>query len=197
MSNQTLSKPENVEQLDAEAGCPALPCSALAIDVCCGPRSMWFDKTDPRAVFVDRREEEHEKPRKCRKNVTRIEIKPDVLADFTELPFEDETFFHVVMDPPHYTERAAGKGHILKHYGCLFPGWQEMLTEGFRECFRVLKPGGTFIFKWCEHEIPLREILALTPEKPLYGHRTGAREKTHWVAFLKQNTPDQSPDRVD
>ena len=37
-----------------------------ALDVCCGPRSMWFDKEDPRAVFVDRREEEHEKPRKCR-----------------------------------------------------------------------------------------------------------------------------------
>lgn len=55
------------------------------------------------------------------------------------------------------------------------------------ECRRVLKPGGTFIFKWCEHEIPLREILALTPHKPLYGHRTGAREKTHWVAFIKHN----------
>ncbi len=160
---------------------------------------MWFDKTDSRALFVDRREEEHEKLRHCRKNVTKIEIKPDVLADFTALPFEDETFWHVVMDPPHYTERAAGKGHILKHYGCLFPGWQEMLSEGFRECFRVLKPGGTFIFKWCEHEIPLREILSLTPHKPLYGHRTGSREKTHWVAFLKSQreaaeSADEKPD---
>jgi|11BtaG_2_1085332.scaffolds.fasta_scaffold00357_21 hypothetical protein len=27
MMNKALSKPENVEQLDAEAGCPALPCS--------------------------------------------------------------------------------------------------------------------------------------------------------------------------
>lgn len=35
---QTLSKPENVEQLEAEAGCPALPCSvSLALDsVICG-----------------------------------------------------------------------------------------------------------------------------------------------------------------
>jgi hypothetical protein len=31
----------------------------------------------------------------------------------------------------------------------------------------------------------LREILALTPEKPLYGHRSGRRERTHWVAFIK------------
>ena len=94
----------------------------------------------------------------------------------------------MVHDPRHHITEILERGHILKHYGCLFPGWQEMLTEGFRECFRVLKPGGTFIFKWCEHEIPLREILALTPHAPLCGHRTGSREKTHWVAFIKQNT---------
>ena len=157
------------------------------LDVCCGPRSMWFDKKDKRGLFVDRREEEHEKPRKCRKNVTKISIRPDVLADFTQLPFPDESFRLVVMDPPHYTEGMAGKGHIFKHYGCLFPGWQEMLAEGFKECFRVLKPEGTFIFKWCEVEIPLSSILELTPEKPLFGHRTGRRENTHWVTFIKQN----------
>jgi hypothetical protein len=33
----------------------------------------------------------------------------------------------------------------------------------------------------------LREILALTPARPLYGHRTGKQAKTHWVAFLKPN----------
>ena len=68
------------------------------LDVCCGPRSMWFNKKDPRAMFVDRRCEEHEKPRKCRKNITRIEIKPDMQADFTNLPFPDESFSMVVMD---------------------------------------------------------------------------------------------------
>ena len=57
----------------------------------------------------------------------------------------------------------------------------------WRECFRVLKPHGTLIFKWCEAEIPLREVLALTPEKPLYGHRSGKKAQTHWVAFMKPN----------
>jgi hypothetical protein len=51
----------------------------------------------------------------------------------------------------------------------------------------VLKPGGTLIFKWAETEFPLREILALTPHKPLYGHRSGKASKTHWVAFCKPN----------
>lgn len=52
----------------------------------------------------------------------------------------------------------------------------------------MLKPNGTLIFKWCETQIPLKEILALTPEKPLYGHKGGQKSVTHWMAFLKQNT---------
>lgn len=156
------------------------------LDVCCGPKSMWFNKEDPRTIYMDNRIEQHDKPRKCRKNITRIKINPDIKADFIDLPFSDESFCLVVMDPPHYKEKGAGAGHIRKHYGCLFPGWEEMLTDGFRECFRVLKPGGTLIFKWCDYQIPLNDILALTPEKPLFGHRTGSRQKTHWVAFIKQ-----------
>jgi hypothetical protein len=56
---------------------------------------------------------------------------------------------------------------------------------GFSECFRVLKPFGTLIFKWNEVDIPLRQVLALTDHKPLYGHRSGKAAKTHWVAFMK------------
>ena len=62
-----------------------------------------------------------------------------------------------------------------------------MLHRGFAECFRVLRPEGTLIFKWCEYDVPVSEVLALTPEKPLYGHRSGKQSKTHWIAFLKPN----------
>lgn len=62
-----------------------------------------------------------------------------------------------------------------------------MIRAGFAECFRVLRPEGVLVFKWNEIEVPLREVLALTPERPLYGHRTGKQAKTHWVAFLKPN----------
>ncbi len=34
-------------------------------------------------------------------------------------------------------------------------------------------------------EIPVSQILALTPEKPLFGHKSGKQQKTHWIAFLK------------
>jgi len=29
------------------------------------------------------------------------------------------------------------------------------------------------------------EILALTPEVPLFGHQSGKTMQTHWIAFLK------------
>lgn len=30
------------------------------------------------------------------------------------------------------------------------------------------------------------ELLALTDQKPLFGHKSGRREKTHWITFMKQ-----------
>ncbi len=70
-------------------------------------------------------------------------------------------------------------------YGTLAGDWMEMLRAGFAECFRVLRPEGTLIFKWCANEIPVSRILALTPERPLFGHKSGKNSKTHWIAFLK------------
>jgi len=65
--------------------------------------------------------------------------------------------------------------------------WKDDLRKGFAECFRVLKPNGTLIFKWNEIDIPLKEVLALTNEKPLYGHKSGKKANTHWVAFVKES----------
>jgi hypothetical protein len=66
-----------------------------------------------------------------------------------------------------------------------------MLCKGFAEFFRVLRPEVTLIFKWCEYDVPVAEVLSLTPEKPLYGHRSGKQSKTHWIAFLKPNAEGQ------
>jgi len=113
-----------------------------------------------------------------------IVVNPDILADFTALPFAAETFALVVFDPPHI-QRSGDTSWLLKKYGVLRGDWREMLRLGFAECFRVLRIEGTLIFKWNEIEVPLREILELTPEQPLFGHRTGRQAKTHWVAFMK------------
>lgn len=163
------------------------------LDVCCGSRMMWMDKCDDRAVFVDRRNEDYEHaPIKSYPSGKTISVRPDIVADFTNLPFPDESFSHVVFDPPHIM-RKAELGMVTQKYGCLNGDWETMLADGFRECFRVLKVEGTLIFKWCETQIPLSRILALTPHKPLYGHRSGAASKTHWVAFIRHNACQQAP----
>jgi SAM-dependent methyltransferase len=161
--------------------------SASVLDMCCGSRMFWFDRKNPRAIFVDKRRETHLAADCSVKNGEReIVIDPDLVADFTNLPFEDNSFAHVIFDPPHI-QRNGDTSWLLKKYGVLRGDWREMLRLGFAEGFRVLRPEGTLIFKWNEIEVPLREILALTPVQPLYGHRTGKQAKTHWCAFLKPN----------
>lgn len=180
----------DVEPADSRYSALA-PCACSAkrvLDVCCGPRMMWFDPDDPRAVFMDRREEtvKYDRGPGSRGRRDKV-IAPDVLADFTDIPFPDESFDLVVFDPPHLTTKHGTTGKLSQTYGVLFPGWEEMLAGGFKECFRVLRGGGTLIFKWCEAEVPFDRVIKLTDEKPLFGHRSGKKANTHWVAFIKQN----------
>lgn len=172
----------------------ASPCSAFppVLDACCSTRGFWFDKQDNRALFMDRRKEECRIKPDAGHPARNLIVSPDIVADFTDMPFPDETFWHVVWDPPH--ARFGETSVMAKTYGTLMgTDWREMIRGGFSECWRVLVPGGTLIFKWCEWEIPLREVLAQIPERPLYGHISGKRAQTHWVAFLKPNTPAHPP----
>lgn len=158
------------------------------LDVCCGSRMFWFDRDDPRAVFVDKRCEVHTLPDISSSGGSRqLVIKPDVKADFTALPFTDNTFHIVVFDPPHFT-RNGGGGWMAKKYGKLSGDWRTELTKGFTECFRVLRPYGTLIFKWNENEVPVSQILKLSPHTPLFGNRGGKNLQSHWIVFMKPPT---------
>ena len=163
----------------------------LILDACCGGRMFWFDKKDSRAIFADNRTMP---PTKFSNGAT-LEVKPDVLMDFRGMGFADDAFNLVVFDPPHVVN--CGKTSFLaKKYGYLKKEtWREDLRLGFAECFRVLKPGGTLVFKWNECHIPLKEILALTPERPLFGNRGGKAAKTHWVVFMKIPPPSHGEGR--
>lgn len=158
------------------------------LDACCGSRMFWFDRADERAVFMDNRSESHVLPDVSSRGGSRsLIVRPDVIADFTAMPFADEYFFMVVFDPPHL-KRNGANGWQAKKYGKLPMDWQDMLRRGFAECFRVLKLGGTLIFKWNEHEIPVSRILELTSERPLVGQQCGKTAKTHWIVFMKEKT---------
>jgi len=152
------------------------------LDPTCGARSIWFDKADPRVQFNDIRKESHTL---CDGRV--LDIRPSDLTDFREMPYPDNSFYMVVFDPPHLVE-AGDKSWLAAKYGRLEKrGWQRDLARGFAECFRVLKPNGALIFKWSEVQIPVSRILALTPYKPVVGHRSGRQMKTHWLSFIKNN----------
>ena len=152
------------------------------IDPCCGSRMMYFDKTDQRVLFGDIRQEEH--VLKDRQYERALEIKPEVKLDFTNLPFDSGSFRLVVFDPPHLVH-AGDKSWLAKKYGRLGNNWQDDIRKGFSECFRVLKKDGILIFKWNEFDIPLKKVLALTPYKPLFGHKSGKAQLTHWITFMK------------
>lgn len=157
----------------------------LVLDACCGSRMFWFDKLDPRAVFVDNRREIHKLPDVSSAGGSReLVIDPDYLCDFTALPFPSEQFALVVFDPPHFLRNGA-KSWVGLKYGTLGNDWRDVLRAGFSECFRVLRPEGTLIFKWCSDDIRVSEILKLTPARPLFGHKSGKQQRTHWIAFLK------------
>lgn len=147
------------------------------LDACCGSRMFWFDRRHPDVVFMDRRKETHTL---C--DGRTLEIKPDVVGDFREMPFSDGAFRLVVFDPPHLIH-AGESSWLAKKYGKLDrKTWREDLKAGFRECFRVLEPGGVLVFKWCEDQVSTAEVLKLASHEPLFGHRRG---KTVFLVFMK------------
>ena len=156
------------------------------LDVTCGSRSIWFQKNCPNALYLDKREEHGTAIWKSTKNdsVRKIDVVPDIIADFTDLPFADDTFSLVVFDPPHL-EKVCDNAWMKKKYGRLEGDWRGELRKGFEECMRVLKPCGTLIFKWSEVQIPTREVINAIGQEPLFGHKSGKQAKTHWMTFMK------------
>lgn len=146
------------------------------LDACCGSRMFWFDKQNSDTVYMDNRELEDTL---C--DGRALKVKPDIVADFRDMPFDDNSFSLVVFDPPHL-HTIGETSWMAKKYGKLGQDWKEDIRKGFAECFRVLKPDGVLIFKWNEEQVNVTQVLKLAPQKPLFGNRRG---KTHWLVFMK------------
>ena len=155
------------------------------VDVACGGRMFWFDKKQPDTLFLDNRVMQPEVVGNGTQGRVRSCL-PDQVMDFRKLDLKSNSFSLVVFDPPHLFLGKSEKSYMAKIYGSLDrETWKEDLTKGFSEGFRVLKPEGVLIFKWNEFNIPLKEILKLTPYKPLFGHKSGKAQLTHWLCFMK------------
>jgi len=137
---------------------------------------FYFDKQNKNTVYMDIRELDDTL---C--DGRRLEVKPDIIGDFRDIPFPDGSFKLVIFDPPHL-KTVGETAYMAKKYGKLGENWTEDIKKGFSECMRVLEPHGTLVFKWNEEQIKLKEILMLIDYKPLLGNK---RSKTHWLVFVK------------
>ena len=150
----------------------------MILDVCCGSKMFYFDKTPKDVIFMDIRQETH-----ILCDGREVCIKPDIMGDFRQIPFKDNYFEMVIFDPPHLV-KAGQNSWLAKKYGVLNKKtWKDDIRKGFVECMRVLKSKGTLVFKWNEDQIKLSEILNIIDYKPLLGNR---RNKTHWLIFIKE-----------
>ena len=155
------------------------------LDMTCGSKTIWFNKDHPAAIFCDKRRENFITHfGKDFPGTRKTNINPDVLCDFTDLPFPDESFSLVVFDPPHLTQ-AKDTAWLVKKYGKLDENWRQMIHDGFREGMRVLKTDGVLIFKWSEIQIPASEVWDAIGQKPLFGHHSGKKMNTYWGCFMK------------
>ena len=172
---------------------------ATVLDATAANRHLWDEKFYEMVLYMDIE--------------PALQIPPDLLGDNTQTGFPDKRFKIEFYDPPHSWGATSGIYTLKNHeeskaywkkydrpaYVRKTPGYygldkyktkQDLLNHVGRaqkELHRILEDGGLLIFKWCEVEVPLREVLKLTPEKPLFGHKVGKLMRTHWIAFLKPN----------
>jgi len=107
---------------------------------------------------------------------------PDILGDFRAMSFADAAFQLVVFDPPHNI-RDSVRGNVGVNYGALSRDTeQDDLRRGFSECWRVLAPGGTLVFKWAAS---LSRVRPHFPATPVVGTRVPRGGQTRWFVFYK------------
>lgn len=158
------------------------------LDPCCGSRMMWHDRQNPNVIFGDCRSETitvTDRSNGNQSGTRTLCIEPDVMLDFRSLPYPDGTFKLVAFDPPHL-HTAGPRSWLAAKYGKLGDCWQDDIRQGFKECLRVLEPGGTMIFKWNETQVKIGEVIKLAPQPPLFGHLSGRKGLTHWLVFMKE-----------
>lgn len=114
------------------------------LDVCCGSRMFWFDKENKDTIFMDKRELEDTL---C--DGRKLIIKPDIVGDFRNIPFEDKSFKLVVFDPPHL-KQVGEKSWLAK---------KREVEKAFRETFGngiLQNEHCTGIFFYCKDDTDVK-----------------------------------------
>ena len=164
----------------------------LILDATCGSRQIWFQKNEPHTIYCDKRQEHYEGNFGSNNAHRVLDISPDMICNFTDLPFPSESFNLVVLDPPHLIGES---GAWMKKAYSFYESKEQAIkdvSDGIRECMRVLKIGGVLIFKWSEIQVSSREIIDACGIEPLFGHRSGSKSNTHWMTFMKMPEMDMN-----
>jgi len=157
------------------------------LDVCCGGKMFWYDKNNKDTLYCDIRHCEKGHIEHC----PNWSCDPDIIADYRDLPFDDNSFSLIVWDIPHIIKN--GTGIISKKYGSLGDEWAEDSKKAFDSIWRVLKPNGTLIFKYNDLNIKIKDMLDLFPVKPLFGTVSKkAVNNTFWFCFFKVEEKDKN-----
>lgn len=147
------------------------------LDACCGGKMFHTDKNNLNVVFMDNREVEYTL---C--DGRKFEVNPDIIADFRNIPFPTNSFYLVIFDPPHLL-KLGENSWMCKKYGRLNKEtWPADIKKGFDECMRVLKSGGTLVFKWSTKDISFKQLLDVLQEKPVIFHKNN---NTYFLVFSK------------
>ena len=168
------------------------------LDATCGFRGIWYQKHHPFVTFMDKRKGTFHftdnAPKTKLKNRRSYNVLPDVVSEWKDAPFPDDYFDMVIFDPPHMIrDKDGSKSAMMIPYGSLDKQtYKEDIKLGVEKLFRILKPEGVFILKWCENAIPVEDIFALMPYKPLFGSNTKKKSahQNYWVLFLKHRVED-------
>ena len=100
---------------------------------------FWFDPHNPDVEFCDIRRVDHELiwTSEDRTDKRYLTVEPDTICDVRDLPFPDETFWHIILDPPHLL-KIGDEAWLRKKYGKLPEDWKPFIRQAFNECWRVL-----------------------------------------------------------
>lgn len=137
-----------------------------------GNRAIWFDKNNPLAIFLDKRES----------------VKPTIVCDTRNIPDSvGNDFDLVVFDPPHLNTGA--NSNMAKCYGHHTTAEiLDTVEKSSAEAHRVTRSNALMAFKWNTHDIKLERVLKLMPQwEALFGHLTkdGPRSQTYWVMLRR------------
>ena len=161
------------------------PSDKFILDPTCGGRMMWDNKQHPNVIYGDIRQRE----RGHIPQQPNHHIKPDIIMDFRDIPFADNSFKLVVFDPPHIVFKSNIESIMQKKYGSLNENtWKDDIEKGFNECWRVLEPYGILIFKWNTFNYTYSDLMKVIKRRPLFKNVPRKRNdgnKTIWMCFMK------------